>query len=165
MRLARTYCSILLLTFSALLWAQTAPPQPIARQREHLSVWHGEKVNDPYYWLRDKSNPEVIKYLEAENAYTEAMTRDLKPFAESKGKGEKGPEQTLPVADKVKVVKLKINRETKKVEAGELIDRGLKNSMFSNISEKGLRGVIITDESNKKITEIRIGGGGKKKGN
>jgi hypothetical protein len=86
-------------------------------------------------------------------------------FAESKGKGEKGPEQTLPVADKVKVVKLKINRETKKVEAGELIDRGLKNSMFSNISEKGLRGVIITDESNKKITEIRIGGGGKKKSN
>jgi oligopeptidase B len=83
MRLARTYCSILLLTFSALLWAQTAPPQPIARQREHLSVWHGEKVNDPYYWLRDKSNPEVIKYLEAENAYTEAMTRDLKPFAEA----------------------------------------------------------------------------------
>jgi hypothetical protein len=86
-------------------------------------------------------------------------------FAENKGKGERGPEQTLPVAEKVKVVKLKINRETKKVEAGEPISQGLKNSMFSNISEKGLRGVIITDESKKTITEIRIGGGGKKKGN
>jgi oligopeptidase B len=38
-------------------------------------------VNDPFFWLREKSNPEVIRYLEAENAYTEAMTRDLQPFA------------------------------------------------------------------------------------
>ena len=27
---------------------------------------------DPFYWLRDKQNPEVIAYLEAENAYTDA---------------------------------------------------------------------------------------------
>jgi hypothetical protein len=84
-------------------------------------------------------------------------------FAESKGKGERGPERTLPVADNVKVFKVKLNRATKKEEAREPIDKGLKNPIFSGISEKGLRGVIITDESNKKITEIRIGGGGGKK--
>src|SRR5262249_29221777 len=61
--------------------AQTAPKPPIARQVEHISIWHGEKVNDPFFWLREKSNPEVIKYLEAENAYTEAMTRNIQPFA------------------------------------------------------------------------------------
>src|SRR5262249_25372029 len=56
---------------------------PRARQVEHVSVWHGEQVNDPFFWLREKSNPAVIRYLEAENAYTDAMTRDLKPFAEA----------------------------------------------------------------------------------
>ena len=33
--------------------------------------------------MREKSNPEVIKYLEAENAYTEAMTKGLKPFEDA----------------------------------------------------------------------------------
>jgi oligopeptidase B len=70
------------LLLSSGLSAQTLPAPPHARQVEHISVWHGEKVNDPFFWLRDKSNLEVIRYLEAENAYTEAMTRDLKPFAE-----------------------------------------------------------------------------------
>jgi oligopeptidase B len=65
------------------LAAQTAPPAPAVRQVEHISVWHGEQVNDPFFWLREKSNPEVIKYLEAENAYTDAMTKDLKPFADA----------------------------------------------------------------------------------
>lgn len=62
--------------------AQTPIP-PVAKQVEHLSVWHGEKVNDPWFWLREKANPEVVAYLNAENAYTEAMTADLKPFSEA----------------------------------------------------------------------------------
>jgi oligopeptidase B len=63
------------------LRAEAPPRPPAARQVDHISVWHGERVNDPFFWLREKSNPEVIRYLEAENAYTEAMTRDLQPFA------------------------------------------------------------------------------------
>ena len=35
---------------------------------------HGDEFVDPYEWLRDKEDPEVIAYLEAENAYTEART-------------------------------------------------------------------------------------------
>ena len=34
---------------------------------------HGDVRVDPYYWLRDRENPEVIAYLEAENAYTERV--------------------------------------------------------------------------------------------
>ena len=63
--------------------AAQAPTPPVARQVEHLLDWHGEKVNDPWFWLREKGSPEVVAYLNAENAYTEAMTADLKPFSEA----------------------------------------------------------------------------------
>jgi oligopeptidase B len=65
------------------LLAQAAPTPPIARRVEHQLLWHGEQVNDPYYWLREKSNPDVIAYLEAENAYTAAITKDIQPFADA----------------------------------------------------------------------------------
>ncbi len=83
MRLRWIPLTLSLLTASTVLMGQTAPAPPVAKQVEHIAVWHGEKVNDPYYWLREKSNPDVIKYLEGENAYTEAMTKDLKPFVEA----------------------------------------------------------------------------------
>jgi oligopeptidase B len=35
---------------------------------------------DSYEWLRDKTNPEVISYLEAENAFTDHATADLAPL-------------------------------------------------------------------------------------
>jgi hypothetical protein len=79
-------------------------------------------------------------------------------FAENKGKGERGDEKTLPVTDKVKVVKGKRNKETKKVDAGDEIEKGLKDEIFSKdkLGEKGIAAWIITDDSNKKITEIRV---------
>jgi oligopeptidase B len=40
-------------------------------------------VNDPWFWLREKANPDVRAYLEAENAYTEATTRRLAPFRDA----------------------------------------------------------------------------------
>ena len=61
---------------------QLAAP-PIAKRVEHCEVHHGVTVSDDYFWLREKSNPEVIRYLEAENAYTEASTADLKPFSDA----------------------------------------------------------------------------------
>ncbi len=60
-----------------------APAPPVAQRIDHKVVWHGETVVDPYHWLREKADPEVTKYLEAENAYTAAMTEDLKPFREA----------------------------------------------------------------------------------
>ncbi len=60
-----------------------APTPPVAKRIDHRDVRHGATVVDPYYWLRDKSNPEVIRYLEQENAYTTAMTKQVQPFADA----------------------------------------------------------------------------------
>lgn len=83
-------------------------------------------------------------------------------FAERKGKGQKGEEQTLPVAKDVKIVKGKFNKENKTFDAGDPLEGGLKHKMFTNINEKGVPALIITD--GKKITEVRIFTRGKGKG-
>src|SRR5258708_39556344 len=80
---------------------------------------------------------------------------DKVTFAENKGKGERGEEKTLPVTDKGKVVKGKFDKETKKLEAGDVIENGLKNELFTKIGEKGLGALSITDKDNKNIAEIR----------
>jgi oligopeptidase B len=46
---------------------------PIAKQVSHLIWQHGKERNDPYAWLRNEEDPDVISYLEAENRYTEAV--------------------------------------------------------------------------------------------
>ena len=44
---------------------------PRAAQRRHVVSAHGDDREDPWYWLRDRDDPEVLTYLQAENAYTE----------------------------------------------------------------------------------------------
>jgi oligopeptidase B len=56
---------------------------PVAPRIEHREIHHGETVEDDYFWLREKSDPKVAQYLEAENAYTEASTEELKPFRDA----------------------------------------------------------------------------------
>lgn len=50
------------------------PGPPIAPRRQKVLEKHGDRRIDPYYWMREKDNPEVRAHLEAENAYTEAVT-------------------------------------------------------------------------------------------
>ena len=50
---------------------------PIAKTVPAQRVHHGDVFVDEYEWLRDKEDPEVIAYLEAENTYTEAQTGHL----------------------------------------------------------------------------------------
>jgi oligopeptidase B len=52
--------------------ARTTPPA--ARRIPHERTFHGDTFIDEYAWLADSGDPETIAYLEAENAYTEAMT-------------------------------------------------------------------------------------------
>ncbi|OBI81515.1 S9 family peptidase [Mycobacterium asiaticum] len=54
------------------------PPQAkrVETRREH----HGDVFIDPYEWLREKDNPEVIAYLEAENEYADRRTAHLEPL-------------------------------------------------------------------------------------
>ena len=64
----------------------SAPPSnltiqpPVARRDPTPTALHGVTLHDDYRWMRDKDSPEVIAYLEAENAYTAAFmapTTDL----------------------------------------------------------------------------------------
>lgn len=47
-----------------------APMAPRAQEIPHTTGLHGDSIDDPYFWMRDRDNPEVIRHLEAENAYT-----------------------------------------------------------------------------------------------
>ncbi|KGO98400.1 S9 family peptidase [Novilysobacter defluvii] len=71
------------MTFSTPTLAQDLPPPPDAEKREHtVTAPHGAERRDEYYWLRDDSrqDPDVIAYLEAENAYADAYMARLKPL-------------------------------------------------------------------------------------
>ncbi|MDT5159455.1 MAG: oligopeptidase [Acidobacteriota bacterium] len=55
--------------------APSVPAPPVAKKIPRTSTVHDTTLSDDYFWMRDKKNPEVISYLEAENAYTAAMMK------------------------------------------------------------------------------------------
>lgn len=64
---------------------------PVAKRIPQERVHHGDTVVDHYEWLRDKTSPDVINHLEAENAYTQERTAHLAEmrqtiFSEIKGR-------------------------------------------------------------------------------
>jgi oligopeptidase B len=61
----------------------TAPRPPVAPRRPRILEAHGESRVDPYYWLREKDNPEVIAYLRAENAYADVVMRPAAALEET----------------------------------------------------------------------------------
>jgi len=61
--------------------SSTSPPSAQIKPEE-LTV-HGDVRVDNYYWLRDRENPEVIAYLEAENAYAEKVMADTSELQET----------------------------------------------------------------------------------
>src|SRR5580704_10431162 len=56
---------------------------PLARREPVETIVHGDRRVDHYAWLRQKENPEVIAYLEAENAYTDEILRPTESFQEA----------------------------------------------------------------------------------
>jgi oligopeptidase B len=56
---------------------------PAAPRRPTPLTAHGDTRVDDWYWLRDKDDPEVIAHLEAENAYTAALTERTKPLEDA----------------------------------------------------------------------------------
>ena len=56
------------------------PTPPLAPVRPHVHTLHGESRPDPYAWLRDKSDPAVTAYLEAENRYAEEVLGPVAGF-------------------------------------------------------------------------------------
>ena len=79
------------------------PPPPAAAVKPELFSEFGNERTDNYYWLREKQNPEVIAYLEAENAYCDTVMKSTLPlqeklFAEMKGR-IKETDETVPQID------------------------------------------------------------------
>ena len=56
---------------------------PVAPKHPTILSKHGDKRADDYAWLRHKQDPAVLDYLQAENAYAEAVTRPLQPFEDT----------------------------------------------------------------------------------
>ena len=61
---------------------QKATEPPVAEKIPHELTTHGYTRIDNYYWLRDRENPSVIEYLEAENEYTKSVLRHTEPLQE-----------------------------------------------------------------------------------
>jgi oligopeptidase B len=59
------------------------PVPPVAQKRAKVEILHGETRVDDYAWMRDKNDPAVIAYLEAENAYTDALMAHTKPLQDT----------------------------------------------------------------------------------
>ena len=50
---------------------------PIAPRRAHTRLAHGTTKEDPWFWLRDRDDPEVLDYLRVENSWTDLSTAHL----------------------------------------------------------------------------------------
>jgi oligopeptidase B len=61
----------------------TPPEPPMAKAQPVELEEHGHVRIDNYYWLKERDNPEVIAYLKAENAYTEAVMAHTKGLQET----------------------------------------------------------------------------------
>ena len=58
--LLRTLFALLLLA-SAVIAQEAAPPvAPVAPTRAYGFDFHGRRIEDPYFWMKDKADPEVI---------------------------------------------------------------------------------------------------------
>ncbi len=60
--------------------SDSLPKPPAAKKVAKVTEINGHKLVDNYFWLRDKPNPEVKAYLEAENAYTDAVMKPTEAF-------------------------------------------------------------------------------------
>jgi oligopeptidase B len=75
LRLSVLMCAI---TLSAQAFALTNLKPPVAAKKPKDVTVHEDKRIDDYFWLREKGAPEVVSYLEQENAYTEAVLAPAK---------------------------------------------------------------------------------------
>src|SRR5580700_647464 len=92
----RTHFALLILASAVLIsvfvlsaadTSSSLPAPPVAKKEPKITDVNGQKLVDNYYWLRDKKNPAVKAYLEAENVYTDAVMKPTEPL-QSKLYGE-----------------------------------------------------------------------------
>ena len=83
MRIAVALAASVALLLSLAQTTDTMTQPPVAKIIPRKLEKHGHVRIDNYYWLRERDNPEVKAYLNAENAYTEAMLAPTKPLQET----------------------------------------------------------------------------------
>src|SRR5262245_30024667 len=59
-----------------------AAAPPVAKKVPHKLEQHGDVRIDDFFWIKDKTNKDVLKYLEAENAYTATVLKPTEQFQE-----------------------------------------------------------------------------------
>jgi len=73
-----------LISLALIVWLTGCHPRqltpPMAKIEPNTTIVLGDTLVDNYAWLREKTNPEVLQYLEDENAYTRAMMKSTKRF-------------------------------------------------------------------------------------
>jgi oligopeptidase B len=62
--------------------AVTRPQPPMAEKKPKVTEIHGETRIDNYFWLREKSRPQVMEYLKAEDAYAVAAMKHTEALQE-----------------------------------------------------------------------------------
>lgn len=76
---------------------------PEASINSHSTTFNDTTIEDHYFWLRDKENPEVIAYLKEENAYTKKIMKDTQSFQQvlfNELKGRiKDDDSTVPIKE------------------------------------------------------------------
>ncbi|MFZ5950870.1 MAG: S9 family peptidase [Candidatus Rifleibacteriota bacterium] len=76
----KTSFLLLFILSGAIFATASASPEtispPKAKTQVKTTELHGQKLLDPYFWLREKENKDVIRYLNEENRYTEAVMKD-----------------------------------------------------------------------------------------
>lgn len=84
MRLLPAFLLTMTMTVSTIAGeTPAAAAPPVAKKVPKETRIHGDVLKDDYFWLRDKKNPEVAAYLEAENAYVESVMASTKPLQEA----------------------------------------------------------------------------------
>lgn len=77
---------IIIIIGNTVIVAQTDMKPPVAKKEPKVLKIHGYELTDNYAWLRDredKKNPEIIKYLTDENAYTDSFMNPHKAFVDN----------------------------------------------------------------------------------
>jgi oligopeptidase B len=59
------------------------PDPPVAPQKPHETTVHGRTLTDNYFWLRERSDPNVTTYLKAEDEYADAVMKPTAALQES----------------------------------------------------------------------------------
>lgn len=74
--------AIVFVTVPSFLFAQDSPQPPMATKIPRADTTLGDVRIDDFYWLRDRTDPDVIDYLDAENEYTAAIMKDTEALQE-----------------------------------------------------------------------------------